>query len=256
MDDFSGYVVCVTGASRGIGKAVAEDFAAHGARLLLLARSGALLETAAQLQDKAEVLAIRCDVARFGLVRKAVEAAIARWARVDVLVNAAAVLGATGELWTTDPETWSAAIRVNLVGTYHTMRAVLPYMISARRGKIINFTGGGAAYGYPKFSAYAASKVAVVRLTETAALELAPYNVQVNVIAPGAIETDMLKGVRAAGGEIRTVGTMDQAVALVLFLASSESDHISGRFIHAKDSYRKFKPDMPLDSYTLRRVQP
>lgn len=257
MDEFTDKVVCVTGASRGIGRAVAEAFGRSRARLLLLARSEALFETAAYLRESTEVLPIRCDVALYDQVRHAVESAISSWNRIDVLVNAAAVLGATGELWFTDPHDWSAAIQTNLIGTYNTMRAVLPFMISERRGKIINFAGGGAAYGYPKFSAYAASKAAVVRLTETADLELSPYNVQVNVVAPGAIETEMLKAVRAAGGEVHhNVGTMQQAVDVVLFLASTLSDHITGRFIHAKDPYREFKPDMPTDMYTLRRVQP
>jgi NAD(P)-dependent dehydrogenase (short-subunit alcohol dehydrogenase family) len=136
------------------------------------------------------------------------------------------------------------------------MRAVLPHMIRNNHGKIMNFAGGGAAYGYPRFTAYAASKVAVVRMSETVAQECAGYNIQVNSIAPGAIDTEMLRAVRASGGEVRSVGTMDQPVALLLFLASPKSDHITGRFIHAKDSYREFLPDLPVDTYTLRRVQP
>jgi 3-oxoacyl-[acyl-carrier protein] reductase len=236
--EFAGKVVCIAGASRGIGKAVAEAFASEGAHMLLLARS------------------MGCDITRFEDVRSTIDDAVARWSRLDVLVNCADILGATGEIWTTDPESWAGAVHANLVGTYHTMRAALPHMTRARSGKIINFAGGGAAYGYPRFSAYGASKAAVVRLTETAAMECEPYNVQVNVIAPGAVETDLLRAVRAAGGEVKTVGTMEQAVELVLYLASEASGHLTGRFIHARDSYREFPPRMPADAYTLRRVQP
>jgi 3-oxoacyl-[acyl-carrier protein] reductase len=256
LRDLQGKVICVTGASRGIGNALANAFAEQGANMLLLARAESLLDTASQLAPVTNVLARQCDVSRFADVHDAILAGIERWGRIDVLVNAAGILGATGEIWRSDPEAWASAIEVNLIGTYNTMRAVLPQMVERRAGKIINFAGGGAAYGYPMFSAYGASKAAVVRLTETVALECAPHSVKVNVIAPGAIDTDMLQAVRAAGGEVRSVGTMDQVVDIVLFLASEASDHLSGRFIHAKDPYREFPVDMPGDLYTLRRVQP
>jgi 3-oxoacyl-[acyl-carrier protein] reductase len=245
-------VALITGASRGIGRAVAEAFARNGTRLVLLARSSTVEPVAAGLG----ATAVRGDVSNPADVERAVQTAIERFGRIDVLVNAAAVLGPAGEVWSTDPDAWLETIQVNLFGTYGTVRAVLPHMIRQNRGKIVNFAGGGAAYGYPRFTAYAASKVAVVRLTETVAQECAGYDIQVNVIAPGAIETDMLKAVRAAGGEVRSVGAMEQAVALVLFLASDHSDHITGRFIHARDSYREFHPGLSPDSYTLRRVQP
>ncbi|HYO83434.1 MAG TPA: SDR family NAD(P)-dependent oxidoreductase [Bryobacteraceae bacterium] len=249
-----GSVVCVTGASRGIGEAVARAFAERGCRLVLLARSGDVLDVASQVSGSTEAVGQCVDVADYAAVQQAISSCVGRWGRIDVLVNAAAILGPTGEIWTTEPGAWTATLEANLVGTYHTMRAALPFMIEARRGKIINFAGGGAAYGYPRFSAYAASKVAVVRLTETVAMETAQHNVQANVIAPGAIETKMLQAVRAAGGEVRSAGTMDQPVELVMYLASSASDHISGRFIHAKDDYQQWT-SLSEDLYTLRRVQ-
>jgi NAD(P)-dependent dehydrogenase (short-subunit alcohol dehydrogenase family) len=249
-------VVCISGASRGIGRAVAEAFASRGARLLLLARSEALCGVAAKLGRHSEVAAVRCDISRFEPVREAIDQAVTRWGGIDVLVNAAAILGATGEIWTTDPGEWAAAVNVNLIGTYHTMRAAIPHMRQARSGKIVNFAGGGAAYGYPLFSSYGSSKAAVVRLTETVAMECAPYGIQVNAVAPGAIETEMLRAVRAAGGEVKTIGTMQEAVDVVLFLADGGSEHLSGRFIHARDAYREFPPQLAADCYTLRRVQP
>lgn len=249
-------VVCITGASRGIGYAAAHAFADGGARLLLLARSEELSRVSSELRLKTDVLARRCDVSDFTQVSAAIDEAVSHFGRIDVLVNAAAILGPAGDMWTTHPGEWFDTVRVNLYGSYNTMRAVLPHMIRNNRGKIVNFAGGGAAYGYPRFTAYAASKVAVVRMSETVAQECAGYNIQVNSVAPGAIDTDMLRAVRAAGGEVRSVGTMDQPIALLLYLASSESDHITGRFIHAKDSYQEFLPDLPADTYTLRRVQP
>jgi NAD(P)-dependent dehydrogenase (short-subunit alcohol dehydrogenase family) len=250
----SGKVVCIAGASRGIGRAVAEDMAHLSAKLLLLSRSDQLQPITDSLTPLTEVLAARTDIGRMEDVRQAIETAHNKWGRIDVLINCAAVLGSTGEIWKSDPDEWYDALRVNLIGSYHTMRAVLPHMIAARNGKIINFAGGGAAYGYPKFSAYGCSKAAIVRLTETVSLECEPYNVQVNAVAPGAIETDLLASVRAAGGEVRTVGTMDQAVRLVRFLASPESGTLTGRFIHARDSYSEWPESLPRDQYTLRRI--
>ncbi|MDZ4796657.1 MAG: SDR family oxidoreductase [Bryobacteraceae bacterium] len=246
--------VCIAGASRGIGEAIARSFAADGASVLLLARSESVLALADELSPHSPALAKRCDVSCWEDVQSAIEAGREHFGRIDVLVNTAAVLGPTGVLWSTDPAQWAATMNANLIGSYHTMRAVLPHMIEARRGKVINFAGGGAAYAYPNFTAYGASKAAIVRLTETVAVEAAPFNVQANVIAPGAIETEMLQAVRRAGGEVRTTATMDQPVALVRYLASAASDHITGRFIHAKDDYRDWPQAMPADSYTLRRV--
>lgn len=248
-------VVCIAGGSRGIGKAVAESFAHCGAKLLLLARSQELQTTALELGQKTETMAQQCDLGEWTQVQRAVDQALQKWGHIDVLVNTAAVLGPTGDLWRANPESWGAAQRVNLLGLFHSMRAVLPAMVRARQGKIINFAGGGAAYGYPGFSSYAASKAAVVRLTETVALECLPHNIQINAVAPGAIETRLLSQVRAAGGEIRTLGSMEEAVSLVLFLASPASNHITGRFIHARDGYREFQQQMPAELYKLRRVE-
>jgi 3-oxoacyl-[acyl-carrier protein] reductase len=220
-----------------------------------LARSKEVHVVAESLAGSTDVIALECDITNFAAVEAAVAAGMDRWGRIDSLVNCAAVLGATGEIWKTDPAEWQRALNVNLIGTYHTMRAVLPHMVSARSGRIVNFAGGGAAYGYPLFSGYAASKAGVVRLTETVATECAAYNVQVNVIAPGAIDTDLLRAVRSAGGEVRTLGRMEEAVALVVYLASGDSNHITGRFIHARDSYRDWPQVLPEELYTLRRVQ-
>lgn len=250
----AGKVVCIAGASRGIGRAVAEDMAQHSAKLLLLARSEHLEQTAQSLRATTDVLATTADIGRLEDVQPAVESALNRWGRIDVLINCAAILGATGEIWNTDAPSWYDAVHVNLLGTYNMMRSVLPHMVAAKNGKVVNFAGGGAAYGYPNFSAYGCSKAAVVRLTETVAMECEPHNVQVNAVAPGAIETELLASLRAAGGEVRTVGSMDQAVRLVRFLASPASGTLTGRFIHARDSYTDWPQSLPRDHYTLRRI--
>ena len=251
----AGAVVVIAGAGRGIGEAVARDFARRGCRLALLSESDRAEKLAEELSSSTEAIGIRCDIADYEAVAAGVERVIKRWGAIDVVVNAAAMLGPTGDFWTMPPDLWKRTVDVDLCGAFNLMRAVTPGMVERRAGRIVNFAGGGAAYGYPQFSAYGCSKAAVVRLTETAAMELAEHNVQVNVIAPGAIETDMLRQVRAAGGEVRTVGRMEDAVRLVAYLASKEAGALSARFIHARDDYREFPADMDRDLYTLRRVQ-
>ena len=128
-----------------------------------------------------------------------VTTAIARFNKIDVLVNGAGILGPIGLITETDPGIWTDTIRANLIGTYLCCAAVLSHMIAARRGKIINLSGGGAANPRPRFSAYASSKAAVVRFTETVAEEMKDFNIQVNAIAPGAVNTQMLDEILAAG---------------------------------------------------------
>lgn len=248
----AGAVVMIAGAGRGIGEAVARNFAARGCRLALLSQSGRAESVAADLD--AEATGVACDVSDYAAVEAATARTLEQWGRIDVLVNAAAMLGPTGDFWTMSAAEWRRTVDVDLCGTFNLMRAVAPGMIEAGGGRIVNFAGGGAAYGYPQFSPYGSAKAAVVRFTETAALELAPHNVQVNVIAPGAIETDMLRQVRAAGGEVRTTGRMEDAVRVVAYLGSTEAGDLTGRFIHARDDYREFPADLDRDLYKLRRV--
>lgn len=250
--DFNSRVIFITGASRGIGKALAEQFAAYGAKLALVSTTAIDRN---EIGDKnAKILLLQGDVANYDFVKKAVQKTIQEYNKIDVLVNVAGILGPTGLLPECDPEAWMRAINVNLGGVFFTMHEVLPHMIKARQGKIINFAGGGAAYSYPNFSAYASSKVSVVRLTETVADEVSDFNIQVNVIAPGAVATDLLQQVRKAGGEVRTVVTMDKPVRLATFLASEYSNHITGRFIHANDEYEKFSKNLDKELYKLRRL--
>jgi NAD(P)-dependent dehydrogenase (short-subunit alcohol dehydrogenase family) len=151
---------------------------------------------------------------------------------------------------------FAEVLATNLLGACNFMRWSLPQMERRGFGRIINFAGGGAAYAYPKFTGYGVSKVGVVRLTETVAAEIEPtLNVTVNVIAPGAIATDLLKEVRQHGGEVRTTTSIEEPVRLVVFLAGPSSRHINGRFIHVRDGYRDSDLFLNKDMLTLRRVE-
>jgi NAD(P)-dependent dehydrogenase (short-subunit alcohol dehydrogenase family) len=246
----------VTGGGRGIGKAIALELARLGAALSLVSRSESAAQVAAEISSKGGIASAHIgSVADEAFARSVLESA-ERTGGIDILVNAAAALGPIGRFAECSMKEFAEVLATNLLGTCNFMRWALPQMERRGFGRIINFAGGGAAYAYPNFTGYGVSKVGVVRLTETVAAEIAPsLNVTVNVIAPGAIATDLLKQVRQHGGEVRTITSIEEPVRLVLFLASPGARHINGRFIHVRDSYED--PDLFLnqDMLTLRRVE-
>ena len=171
-------------------------------------------------------------------------------------MNNAGVYGPKGETEKVDWASWVDAIQINLMGSVLMCRALIPHFKSQKYGKIIQLSGGGATQPIPRISAYAVSKAAVVRLTETAAAEMSKKNIRINVIAPGANKTRMLDQFINSGGKPQTVVTINKPVELVQFLSSAISHHISGKFIHVLDDYRSFTKDVNHTSlYTLRRIE-
>jgi NAD(P)-dependent dehydrogenase (short-subunit alcohol dehydrogenase family) len=263
-------VALITGAGRGIGKRLAIGFAAAGMRVGLLARSRAELDLAKLEIEHAggSALQLWADVRNYGEVLAAAERLWAEYGAVDVLVASAAIQGPVGSFVDTEPKEWAGAIETNLLGVMHACRAVLPQMVERRSGKIIIIGGGGAANPRPNFSAYAASKAAVVRFTETLAEEVRDENVQVNCMAPGGSYTHMTDkileaGERAGAKEIsdaervRVTGGVppEKQIKLALFLASERSNHISGKLIHVNDNWQKLEhANMHPEAYTLRRA--
>jgi len=269
-------VAIVTGGSRGIGEAVAVAFAREGARLVLAARTEPELRQATQRLQAlgAEAQGVSADVSQAGDAERVVHTALRAFGQVDVLVNAAGVYGPIGPLWDVDASGWVHAIQVNLCGTFFCCRAVLPHMMERRQGKIVNFSGGGAASPLPRFSAYGVSKAAVVRLTETLAEEVKEFNIQVNAIAPGAVDTRLQDDVIAAGEragdllariqKLRATGEggvpRELPADLVVFLASPRSDGLTGKLIAAPyDAWRSWDADriaklMTSPWLTLRRL--
>ena len=262
--------VLITGAGRGIGKRLAIGFAAEGAHVGLLARSQAELELAKLEIEHAggTALRIRTDVRDYDQMCAAVDRMRSAFGAVHVLIAAAAIQGPIGPLAEAKPRAWAETVETNLIGTMHACRAVLPQMVERRRGKIIVIGGGGAATPRPQFSAYAASKAAVVRFVETVAEEVRDYNVQMNCLAPGGTYTHMTdeilsSGERAGGREIQeaervrlTGGTHpEKQIQLALFLASERSNHISGKLIHVNDDWKRLeRENMNPEAYTLRRL--
>jgi NAD(P)-dependent dehydrogenase (short-subunit alcohol dehydrogenase family) len=263
--------VLITGAGRGIGKRLALGFAAGGARVGLLARSKAELELAHLEIESAggAALRIRADVTHYEQLCAAAERMRTHFGRLDILVAAAGTLGPIGPLAEANPKLWAETIQTNLLGVMYSCRAVLPHMIEHRSGKIIVLSGAGAVHPRPNFSAYAASKAALVRLVETLAEEVRDHNVQVNAMAPGGTYTHMTDQILNAGEragwraqdealQVRVTGGVppDKQIQLALFLASERSNHISGKLINVDDDWRKLETsNVHPEIYTLRRVQ-
>lgn len=272
-----GKVAVVTGGGRGIGWTIALAFAEEGADVVVVSRTPAEIEaTAVKIRARQRrALAIPVDVSNPQDVTTMVQRTVQEFGTVHILVNNAGVQGPIGPLANNDVGQWMETIRINLIGAFLCCKAVLPVMIEQRCGKIINLSGGGATSPRPYFTAYAASKAAVVRLTETLAEEVKEYNIQVNAIAPGAANTRMLDQVLAAGeaaGEkalaearrqLESGGTSpEKAAALAVYLASDESDGLTGKLIAAPhDGWQSWSADRIADVmsapwFTLRRMDP
>jgi 3-oxoacyl-[acyl-carrier protein] reductase len=275
-----GRFAIITGASQGLGAAIAERYVAEGASVLLCARNAdALQATADRLARCAAggqvVLARQADVADSAQIDGLVGAASGRFQRIDVLVNNAGVYGPFGPLDEVDWRDWVEALRINVLGTVYACRAVMPLMKRQRYGKIVNLSGGGATNPLPRISSYAAAKAAVVRFTETLALELKDYGVDVNAVAPGALATRLTDQLLAAGPErvgvdfhermkkIRdgAATPLEKGAALCVYLGSAESDGITGKLISAAwdpwSELQRHRPDLDgTDIYTLRRIVP
>jgi len=269
-----GKAAVITGAGRGIGRAIALAFALEGADVLVASRTLSEVTVTAEGARALgrHALALNVDVSNADEVEWMVAQGLEEFGKVDILVNNAGTYGAIGPLVDNDPVKWVQTVSINLFGAFFCARAVLPFMIRERRGKIINLSGGGASSPLPNFSAYAASKAAIVRLTETLAQEVEEFNIQVNAIAPGAVNTKLTDAVLAAGpaaGEEMLAQARRQkeaggvpaerAAALAVFLASDESDGLSGRLISAVwDDWEsmdgRIDQIMASDLYTLRRV--
>ncbi len=264
--------VLVTGAGRGVGKRLAIGFAAKGARVGLLARSKAELDLCHLEIEHAggSALRIRSNVSDYEQMSAAVERMRVHFnSPVHVLICAAAIQGPIGPFAENSPKSWTDVIQSNLIGVMNACRAVLPHMIERRSGKIIVLACGGASSGRPNFAVYAATKAAVARFAESIAAEVSDHNVQVNCISPGDTYTHMTDQILAAGErsgwretehaeQTRLTGGTppDKQMELALFLASEQSNHISGRLIGVMDDWKKLKNGtVTPEQYTLRRLQ-
>ena len=195
-----GKVALIVGASGAIGSAIAEEFAREGAAVVLGARSGKLSGLIAKIEALgARYTNAEIDVTDALQVHKIINTLDSEFGPITILVNAAGMYGPIGPVEGNDPAAWMHAAETNIVGAFNLVHAVVPLMLKNGRGRIIHFSGGGGAYGRPFFSSYSACKAAIVRFTESIALELKNRNIYVNAIAPGPVKSALWEELRAAG---------------------------------------------------------
>ncbi len=263
----------ITGTSSGIGRALAKHLLVQGHQVWGLARSDQSELTA---KHPGVFRASRCDVADWAQMERTATEIAAIWPHIDGLIACAGLQGAIGPAVSLDPLQWSATVRANLDGTYYAIRAFHELLRhTPRRAKVVCFSGGGATKARPCFSAYAAAKTGVVRLVETIAEELRSEPLDINAVAPGAINTRLTDEVIRLGpavvgeAEYQSAlkqkgtggGSLEKVIGLVEWLLSPASDGISGRLLSAPwDPWaglgRHAGAIAKSDVYTLRRIVP
>lgn len=231
-------VALITGASRGIGKAIALKFAKEGADLALIyASSDAAAEAVAQecraLGVRAEIY--RCDVSNFAACKETVAKVKADFSKVDILVNNAGITR-DGLIATMQEEAFDAVLDTNLKGAFHMIRHVTPLFIRAKRGTIINITSVSGLMGNAGQANYSASKAGLIGLTKSVARELAARNVRCNAIAPGFIQTEMTEDLGtentlAASIPLTRLGNPEDVANAAVFLASEFASYITGEVL-------------------------
>ncbi len=239
-----GRAAIITGAAGGIGGAIAKAFIADGARVLIADRDLAAGEAQAKALGDAAV-AFEVDVTQRAAVQAMAQEALARFGRIDILVNNAGIIR-KAFVRDMSEETWDAVMDVNLKATFLCSQAVLPTMIDAKRGRIINIASIAGKVGEPTASAYSAAKWGVLGFTRSLALEVAPYDILVNAICPGPIPTALGQQGWRDGAEVQGVGldqvmarvnsrsplgrlgTVEQVARMALFVASDDCDFTTG----------------------------
>lgn len=266
--------ICVIiGASGTIGSAVARRFYKEGAHLALTSLTANSQELCHELiQGPGRTASYQLDITDWTQVKTVIQQIRTDFGGIDALVNCSGIQGPIGPLEDLDMAEWARTIETNLLGSVYLARAALPFMKERGAGKVILFSGGGAAYGRPYFTSYSSSKAALVRFAECLAQELKAANIQVNAVAPGAVRSRMWDEMRAAGAaggaklledlkRMEETGgeSPDRAAGLAVFLASARSSSLTGRMISAVwDDWEHFEENIEeinsSEAFTLRRI--
>ncbi len=269
--------ILITGGSLGIGFATAQACLKGGGRVTICARNGGDVAAAVE-KLKAEgyqnISGISADVTQQEQIEAALDTVESQFGAVNSVIHAAGVLGPIGNLTQVNPEAWFETIRINLFGTLLVARQTCLRLHKSGGGRIVLFSGGGAAYPFPNYTAYACSKVGVVRLTETIAQEMTPHNIEINCVAPGFVITRLHQQTLAAGElagkdylertrtEIAKGGVSPTVAAeTAAFLISDAAKGITGKFVAAPyDGWRDWTKHLEelqnTDIFTLRRILP
>ena len=251
----------VTGAGRGIGRAIALSLAQAGWQVAITARSAIELEETSALSSN-RMLAVTADVTDPPQVRAMVERVESELGSIDLLVNNAGMAGPLGPFWENDPAEWWRNQEVNLRGPMLCCREIVPRMIARKSGRIVNVASGAGFQPFPELSAYVVSKTALIRFSEQLAFELAPHGIAVFPIQPGTVHTRMVDESRIRLPYIQAIldqgkdVTPDVPANLVLKLASGCADSLSGRFFSVHENVdevvRRAEEARSRDLYLLR----
>jgi len=245
-------VAIITGAGRGLGRSVALAFARQGAKVVLAARSKEEIDhLAEQLRAlRKDVIAIPTDISDEDQVDRLVKRTLEVYGTVDILVNNAGARGSIGPIHNTSLSEWEQALRVNLTSAFLCSKAVLPTMMGKKEGKIINVATTMTLR--PNLTPYMVAKAGLIHFAKQLSRELKEYNIQVNVIHPGVMDTRMQEEIRKAGTQaigtdmferLKEEGLLkspDEPAKLILFLASKAADGINGEYLSFDDKEVKF----------------
>lgn len=267
--------VLITGASKGLGKLLAQYLAHLGYNLCLISRNEVLLrKLTAKLSSETgrQVIPIVCDLSDQKAVEKLIPSVKSSVPSLETLINNAAIHGPIGKVWENNWKLWQEVIQVNLLAPVFLCRACIPLM-QETGGSIINISGGGATSPRPNFSAYATAKAGLVRFSETLAAEVNHFGIRVNCISPGPMKTALLsevveQGENASGQKefdlaeevLKNGGTdMNRVADLIFFLISEQGSKVTGKLISAVwDDWKMWQQHLDelnfSDVYTLRRI--
>jgi 3-oxoacyl-[acyl-carrier protein] reductase len=234
--DLRDRVAIVTGGGQGIGLAVAQRILASGGKVSIWDRDRALLEkTIAEIAAPQTALGLAADIADLNAVESAVKATLDRFGKIDILINNAAIVGPNATTWEYPPEAFRDVVNVGLIGTFHCCRAVVPHMIAANYGRVVNLSSIAGKEGNPKAPAYSATKAAVIALTKSLGKELATYDIAVNCVTPAVAKTTMALSQapdflamilsKIPRGRMLELG---EAAAMICWLVSAENSFTTG----------------------------
>ena len=233
-----GKIALVTGASRGLGEGAARALAREGAKVVLVARDGALAQSVAR---EISAAAMACDVSDYAAVERTVAATRQRLGGLDILINNAGVIDPISEIATSDPAAWARNIQINLIGAYNVVRAVLDGMTRTKGGTIVNVSSGAAYRPLRGWSSYCAGKAGLAMLTRSIKLETESKGIRVFGFSPGTIDTDMQVKIRASGMNMisqiprANLSPVAHAVRGLLYLCDTASEDLIGADVSMGD---------------------
>jgi NAD(P)-dependent dehydrogenase (short-subunit alcohol dehydrogenase family) len=234
--DLKDRVAIVTGGAQGIGLAVANRILGSGGKVSIWDRDAALLDktvAALAVGDRAQGLTV--DIADLGAVEKATKQTLTQFGQIDILINNAAIVGPNANTWEYPPEAFRDVVNIGLIGTFYCCRTVVPHMIAANYGRIVNLSSVAGKEGNPKAPAYSSMKAAVIGLTKSLGKELAAYNIGVNCVTPAVAKTtlalsqapDFLAMIVSKIPRGRML-ELDEAASMICWLASAENSFTTG----------------------------